>query len=40
MITSELKKDFEYMKDEVEGVLLFGSAAKGELGKRKPRNFT
>jgi predicted nucleotidyltransferase len=30
----EIKKDFEFIKDEVEGVLLFGSAAKGELSKR------
>jgi len=34
MILSELKKDFEFMRDEVEGVLLFGSAVKGELSKR------
>ena len=34
MILSEIKKDFEYIKDEVEGVLLFGSAVKGELSKR------
>ena len=46
MLLSEIKKDFEYIKDEVEGVLLFGSAAKGELSKRsdidialvRPRN--
>ena len=46
MMLSEIKKDFEYIKDEVEGVLLFGSAAKGELSKRsdidialvRPRN--
>jgi predicted nucleotidyltransferase len=34
MILSELKKDFKFIKDEVEGVLLFGSAVKGELSKR------
>ncbi len=31
---SDLKSDFEFIKDEVEGVLLFGSAAKGELTTR------
>ncbi len=34
MILLDLKKDFGFIKDEVEGVLLFGSAAKGELSKR------
>jgi predicted nucleotidyltransferase len=34
MILSDLKKDFEFIRDEVEGVLLFGSAAKGELTTR------
>jgi predicted nucleotidyltransferase len=34
MMLSDLKKDFEFIRDEVEGVLLFGSAAKGELSKR------
>lgn len=34
MLTSELKTDFAFIKDEVQGVLLFGSAAKGELSKR------
>jgi predicted nucleotidyltransferase len=34
MMLSDLKTDFEFIKDEVEGVLLFGSAAKGELTKR------
>ncbi len=31
---SDLKRDFEFIKDKVEGVLLFGSAAKGELTTR------
>lgn len=31
---SDLKSDFEFISDEVEGVLLFGSAAKGELTTR------
>ncbi len=30
----ELKKEFEFIRDEVEGVLLFGSAVKGELTTR------
>ena len=30
MMLSDLKKGFEFIRDEVEGVLLFGSAAKGE----------
>lgn len=30
----ELKRAFEFIKDEVTGVLLFGSAAKGELTSR------
>ena len=30
MILSDLKKDFEFIRDEVNGVLLFGSAVKGE----------
>ena len=34
MMLREIKKDFEFIKEEVEGVLLFGSAAKGELSKR------
>ena len=34
MLTTELKTDFAFIKDEVQGVLLFGSAAKGELSKR------
>ena len=34
MMLREIKKDLEFIKEEVEGVLLFGSAAKGELGKR------
>jgi len=34
MILREIEKDLEFIKDEVEGVLLFGSAAKGELSKR------
>ena len=34
MMLREIKKDLEFIKDEVEGVLLFGSAAKGELSKR------
>jgi len=34
MILSDLKSDFEFIKDEVEGVLLFGSAVKGELSAR------
>ncbi len=34
MMLSEIKKDFEFIKDEVDGVLLFGSAAKGEQSKR------
>ena len=34
MIVTELRKEFEFIRDEVEGVLLFGSAAKGELSKR------
>ena len=38
MITSEIKKDFEFIKNEVKGVLLFGSAAKGELSKRSDLN--
>ena len=31
---SDLKCDFEFIRDEVDGVLLFGSAAKGELTTR------
>ncbi len=31
---SDIKRDFEFIKDKVEGVLLFGSAAKGELTTR------
>jgi len=34
MKLTDLKSDFEFIKDEVEGVLLFGSAAKGELTTR------
>jgi predicted nucleotidyltransferase len=34
MMLSDLKKDFEFTRDEVEGVLLFGSAVKGELTTR------
>lgn len=34
MIVTELRKDFEFIKDEVEGVLLFGSAVKGKLTTR------
>ncbi|RCV63123.1 hypothetical protein C5S53_15370 [Methanophagales archaeon] len=34
MMLSDLKSDFEFIRDEVEGVLLFGSAAKGELTTR------
>jgi len=34
MMLSELRKDFEFIKDAVKGVLLFGSAAKGELSTR------
>lgn len=34
MLTSELKRDFAFIKDDVQGVLLFGSAAKGELSTR------
>ena len=34
MMLSDLKRDFEFIKDEVDGVLLFGSAAKGELTTR------
>ena len=34
MMLSDLKSDFEFIKDEVDGVLLFGSAAKGELTTR------
>lgn len=34
MLTTELKRDFAFIKDEVRGVLLFGSAVKGELNKR------
>lgn len=34
MMLSELKNDFEFIKDEVDGVLLFGSAAKGKQSKR------
>lgn len=34
MLTTEIKEDFEFIKDEVNGVLLFGSAAKGELSTR------
>lgn len=34
MMLSDLKRDFEFIKDKVEGVLLFGSAAKGELTTR------
>jgi len=34
MMLSDLKSDFEFISDEVEGVLLFGSAAKGELTTR------
>ncbi|MDI6708091.1 MAG: nucleotidyltransferase domain-containing protein [Candidatus Thermoplasmatota archaeon] len=29
-----VKKDFEFIKDQVEGVLLFGSHVIGEAGKR------
>ncbi|NAT10667.1 nucleotidyltransferase domain-containing protein [ANME-1 cluster archaeon AG-394-G06] len=31
---SDIKSDFEFISDEVEGVLLFGSVAKGELTTR------
>ena len=34
MMLSDLKCDFEYIRDEVDGVLLFDSAAKGELTTR------
>jgi hypothetical protein len=34
MRATELQGDFEFIKDEVNGVLLFGSAAKGRLSKR------
>ena len=34
MMLSDIKRDFEFIKDKVEGVLLFGSAAKGELTTR------
>ena len=34
MMLSDIKSDFEFISDEVEGVLLFGSAAKGELTTR------
>ena len=34
MMLSDLKCDFEYIRDEVDGVLLFGSAVKGELSAR------
>ncbi|MGB7000614.1 MAG: nucleotidyltransferase domain-containing protein [Halobacteriota archaeon] len=34
MMLSDLKSDFEFISDEVEGVLLFGSAAKGKLTTR------
>lgn len=34
MITSEIKADFNFIKDEVAGVLVFGSAVKGELTTR------
>jgi len=34
MTLSDIKRDFEFIKDKVEGVLLFGSAAKGELTTR------
>lgn len=30
----EIKEDFEFIKDKVKGVLIFGSAARGELSKR------
>jgi len=34
MQATEIQGDFEFIKDEVNGVLLFGSAAKGGLSKR------
>jgi len=34
MKLTDLKRYFEFIKDEVDGVLLFGSAAKGELTTR------
>jgi predicted nucleotidyltransferase len=34
MLTTELKQDFAFIKEEVQGVLLFGSAVKGELTRR------
>ena len=34
MKLTDLKRDFEFIKDEVDGVLLFGSAAKSELTPR------
>lgn len=34
MMLSDIKSDFEFISDEVEGVLLFGSVAKGELTTR------
>ena len=34
MMLSDLKSDFEFIRDEIEGVLLFGSAAKGKLTTR------
>ena len=34
MLTTQLKTDFACIKDEVQGVLLFGSAARGELSTR------
>jgi len=34
MRATDLQADFEFIKDDVNGVLLFGSAAKGELSKR------
>ena len=34
MMLSDLKCDSEYIRDEVEGVLLFGSAAKCKLTTR------
>ncbi len=34
MMLSDLRMDFEFIKHEVDGVLLFGSAAKGELTMR------
>ena len=34
MMLSDLKKDFEFIKYEVDGVLLFGSAVRDELTPR------